>query len=66
MRILFDTSKQVQDEQEEYRDHMRVCMQQSVRLANFAGLLTDHGPIRNIRSMKEVNGSELLTPDAMP
>jgi transcriptional regulator of met regulon len=41
-------------------------MQQSLRLANFAALLTDHGPIRQIKSMREVNGSELLSPDALP
>ncbi len=55
MRILFENTKKMQDEQEEFRDHLRLAFAQSVKLVNFAGLLTDFGPQRSVKGLREIN-----------
>ena len=37
----------------------------SIRLCNFASLITDHGPTKMIKSIKEVSYESLLTPEAV-
>ena len=44
MRSLFESAKAVQEEQDEYREHSKHAYAQSIRLVNYAGLLTDFGP----------------------
>jgi len=65
MRLLFENSKAVQDEQEEFRDHLRAVHANSVKLINFAQLLTDVGPIRPVRAIREVNGTSVISQEAL-
>ena len=37
----------------------------SIGLCNFASLITDHGPTRAVKSIKEVSYESLLTPEAV-
>ncbi len=55
----------MQEEQEEFRDHLTQVHRNSVRLANFCGLITDIGPIRAVKGFRELNGGELLTPELL-
>ena len=63
MRVLFESSKAVQDEQDEFRDHLKNSHLQSIRLVNFAGLLTDFGPQKTVKSLREIHQVELLSPE---
>lgn len=65
MRVLFESAKAVQEEDEEFRDHLRHAYQQSVRLANFCCLITDFGPQKTVKSLKEFNADQVLSPDAL-
>lgn len=65
MRLLFENSKAVQDEQEEFRDHLKTVHTQSVKLINFAQLLTDVGPVRPVRAMRELNGTQILSHEVL-
>ena len=66
MRALFDQAKALQDDQEEFRMYLNTqAHRQSVRLCNFASLITDFGPQRSIRTLKEVAYKDLLTPEAV-
>lgn len=56
----------MQDEQEEFRMYLNTqAHRTSIRLCNFASLITDHGPTRAIKSIKEVSYESLLTPEAV-
>ena len=42
-----------------------MAYQQSIKLVNFAQLLTDIGPVRHVRGLRELNGTEILSQDLL-
>ena len=67
MRMLFEQSKAVQEEQEEFRMYLNTqAHRTSLRLCNLASFLTDFGPQQQrLRNIKEVSYQELLTPEVV-
>eukprot|EP00347_Sterkiella_histriomuscorum_P018471 403345393 len=54
MRVLFENAKKTQEEQHQFQKHVKRSHKLSVCLVNLATLLTEFGPIRPIKSMKEI------------
>ena len=65
MRVLFENAKKTQEEQFEFESHVRKSHKLSVCLVNLASLLTEFGPIRPIKSMKEIESRQVLSAEEL-
>ncbi len=65
MRVLFENAKKTQEEQREFEQHVKKSHKLSVCLVNLASLLTEFGPIRPIKSMKEIESRHVLSAEEL-
>ena len=65
MKKLYDNAKKTQEEQKEFEIHIKKSHKLSVCLCNLASLLTEFGPIKHIKSMKEIESKSVLSAEEL-
>jgi hypothetical protein len=65
MKTLYDNTKKAKEEQNDFEVHIKKSHKLSICLCNLASLLTEFGPIKPIRSMKEIESKQVLSAEEL-
>ena len=65
MKILYENAGKTLTEQTEFEISIKKSHKMSVCLCNLASLLTEFGPIKPIKSLKDIEGKEVLSAEVL-
>ncbi len=65
MKKLYENAKRTHEEQRDFEVHIKKSHKLSVCLCNLASLLTEFGPVKPIKSMREIESKVVLSAEEL-